>query len=323
MITMSPSGLHSQKEPPGGRCVFTIDLEEYFEVKVVRKFVPPAEWDSLPARADRAVSSLLGFLSRYGARATFFVSPWISETRPLVVRKVAAAGHEVATLARMPRTDVPPEERREMWGRVVRETRDRLEQTTGRRVLGCRSPRFRHPIPAGEAIEVLAEAGYRYDATLSRNAIRSAFDGERSEAPLRLPPADGAVLAVPPSTFSLFGRRMFTVGRTAFRVLPFSMTSRILARDASRGHVGVFSMRAWEMDPAQPTLPVSLPSRIRLYWGLHRVSSRLDRLLQRFSFDSAAGALGLEAREASPPATREGGSDREERPRRSVRRMHG
>lgn len=325
MSVESQSGREGRGGTDPGRCAFTVDLEEYFEVKMLRDYIRPAEWDSLPARANRSVEALLGFLSRHEARATFFVSPWVAEARPGVVRNVAAEGHETAVLARMPRTDVPADRRREVWSRVVEETRDRLEQLTARPVLGCRSVRFRHPLPAGDAIEILAEKGFRYDATLSRELIRSTFDGDPAGPGLgacRLPTSEGTLLAAPPSTFGLFGRRLFTVGRTAFRVLPFRLTSRVLERDAVRTDIAVFSMRSWEMDPAQPTLPVSLVSRVRLYWGLQRVPSRLERLLREFPFGSVADVLGLDAPEMPARSEKDGMEGRRGSPRRS-RRVYG
>jgi hypothetical protein len=129
------------------------------------------------------------------------------------------------------------------------------------------------------------------------------------------------VLEVPPTTLRLFGRRIFTVGRTAFRVLPLEMIRRTLDDDASGGIGGMFCMRSWEMDSAQPTLPVSLSSRVRLYWGLDRVEDRLDTLLQEYRFVSVAEALGLAS--YTPSEEGEVSEPPEEPDRESPRRAHG
>ena len=47
---------------------------------------------------------------------------------------------------------------------------------------------------------------------------------------------------------------------------------------------GTFYIHPWELDPAQPRLPVSWLTRVRHYTGLRRTAERLDRLLGDFRF---------------------------------------
>lgn len=306
----------------GPRHVFTVDLEEYFEVRALREFIPPAEWDALPPRVDRAVDSLLSLLGRHSSRATFFASAWVAEHHPALVRRIVGEGHEVGVLGRNPDRD-DRAERLEAWKRQVRETRERLERVGGMPVIGYRSSRFSHPVGSEDALAFLADTGFRYDSTLTGRRVRKDF-GSRSAASDPVPQVrtpEGSMLEVPPTTLDLFGRRLFTVGRTAFRVLPLEMIRRTLDRDAADGIGGMFCMRSWEMDSAQPTLPVSLSSRVRLYWGLDRTEDRLDALLREYRFVSVAEALGLAS--SDPPGEDESPEPADDRDRESVRRAHG
>ncbi|HMG13394.1 MAG TPA: polysaccharide deacetylase family protein, partial [Gemmatimonadaceae bacterium] len=76
---------------------FTVDVEEYFQVKALESAVSRSEWMSCPSRLGRSIDALLARLDRYSASGTFFVLGWIAEHRPEVVRNIAAAGHEIAS----------------------------------------------------------------------------------------------------------------------------------------------------------------------------------------------------------------------------------
>lgn len=295
-MTEKLSSLHPV--PGSGRAMFTVDLEEYFQVGALRDWIPRAEWESLPSRAGWALDRLFEQLDAHGARATFFVSRWLLDARPELAARVADAGHEAAVLAR------PPQEHgagdtREEFRRVAREARDRLEDVTGRRVHGYRTYGFQHPVPAAEAAAVLSELGYTYDSTLiDPTALPDHFGIERQGPVTELPLDGDGLLEVPPAVCDAGGRRLFTVGGTAFRVLPAGLIHRLLAREETAVCGGVFYMRSWEFDPEQPVLPVPFMSRVRLYWGLDRVRKRVSDLLDAFAFDSVAGALGLDVRTA-------------------------
>lgn len=268
-----------------GRAIFTVDLEEYFQVDALRDWVPKREWDSLPSRAGWVLDRLLERLESHDAGATFFVSGWLLRTRPELARRVVDAGHEAAVLVR-PTPDGDDGARPAAFRQRADAMRDRLREVTRRPVLGFRVPRSAPPIPHSRAASILDALGYSYDSTAVGSP--AAPDGEGVAAS-----DGGTLLHVPPTTCSLGGERLFTAGGTAFRVLPEAVIHRLLRRAASPRCGGVFHMRSWEFDPEQPVLPAPPLARVRLYWGLDAVEERLDRLLDAFAFDSVAGALGL------------------------------
>lgn len=299
---MTESSASPDPAAGNGRAIFTVDLEEYFQVGSLREWIPRGEWESLPSRAGWALDRCLEGLDVHDARATFFASGWLLENHPELAVRVVEEGHEAAVLARPP-FDGDERRRREEFRRVARQGRERLARVTGRRVLGYRTSGFTHPIPTRAAAEILAEEGYAYDSTLiDPTIVHTTFGVEPEGRAVELPLDGDGLLEAPPTVCSFGRKRLFTVGGTAFRVLPQSLIHALLARDAVSARGGVFYMRSWEFDPQQPILPVPLMSRVRLYWGLDRVPDRLEDLLERFPFDSVAGALGLDAGE---PGSRE------------------
>ena len=78
---------------------FTVDVEEYFQVSAFESQVARADWDTLESRVVASVHQLLEMLERHGAHGTFFVLGWVAERHPLLIKAIAAAGHEIACTA--------------------------------------------------------------------------------------------------------------------------------------------------------------------------------------------------------------------------------
>src|SRR5437588_12130403 len=76
---------------------YTVDVEEYFQVRALRSVVSRDEWLSRPSRVAKNVDDLLACLDRHNVRATFFVLGWIARYRPEVARSISNAGHEIAS----------------------------------------------------------------------------------------------------------------------------------------------------------------------------------------------------------------------------------
>src|SRR5256885_2775758 len=143
---------------------FTVDVEEYFQVKALESAVSKDEWLSRPSRLAASVDALLESLDERSTRGTFFVLGWIARHRPDVVRAIVAAGHEIASHGFW-------HERVTSLGRDafrgdLRSSKQVLEDLTGHEVVGYRAPSF-SIIPGWEwAFDVLIEEGYRYDSSL-------------------------------------------------------------------------------------------------------------------------------------------------------------
>src|SRR6476469_1267225 len=143
---------------------FTVDVEEYFQVKALESAVAREDWSSRPTRLAGSVDSLLELLDRRSVHGTFFVLGWVAKHRPEVVRAIAAAGHEIAShgFGHERVTELDNAGFRE----DVRSSTQALEELVGKKVIGYRAPSF-SIIPGWEwAFDVLLEEGYRYDSSL-------------------------------------------------------------------------------------------------------------------------------------------------------------
>ncbi|HAY10216.1 MAG TPA: polysaccharide deacetylase family protein, partial [Thauera sp.] len=117
---------------------FTCDVEDYFQVSALAPHFPRSQWDSVPCRVERNVDRILELLDGHGARGTFFTLGWVAERYPQLVRRIAGAGHEVAShgYAHERASDLTPES----FSADIRLAKAVLEDITGQPVTGYRAP---------------------------------------------------------------------------------------------------------------------------------------------------------------------------------------
>jgi len=274
---------------------FTVDVEEYFQVKAMESVVRRDEWISHPSRVARSIDALLASLDRHGARGTFFVLGWLAKHRPHVVRAIANAGHEVASHGywHEPVTTLDSRSFRE----DVKSSKDALENVTGGSVVGYRAPNF-SIVPGGEwAFDVLLEEGYRYDSSLF--PIRRpgyGYPGAK-RVPHLIERPSGWLAEFPLATTRILSYAIPAAGGGYLRQFPFGVIRRAFQQASDRGEPATFYIHPWEIDPDQPRLPVSNVTRIRHYRGLESSHARIERLLGEFKFAAIASYLPqLEAR---------------------------
>ncbi|HSG66232.1 MAG TPA: polysaccharide deacetylase family protein, partial [Gammaproteobacteria bacterium] len=75
----------------------TIDVEDWFQVSALADSVDRADWVHMESRVERNTERLLELFAQAGVRGTFFVLGWVAERKPALVRRIAEAGHEIAS----------------------------------------------------------------------------------------------------------------------------------------------------------------------------------------------------------------------------------
>ena len=268
---------------------FTVDVEEYFQVKALESVVSRAEWLTRPSRVAHSIDALLSSLDRHGVSGTFFVLGWLAEHRPEVVRVIAEAGHEIASHGfRHERvTALKPETFRE----DVQSSKRALEDLIGKAVLGYRAPSF-SIVPGLEwAFDVLIEEGYRYDSSLFPIRRRGYGYPSAPRAPHIIRRSSGTLAEFPLATTSIFNYPIPAAGGGYLRQFPLAVIRRAFREASVRGEPATFYIHPWEIDPEQPRLPVSALNRVRHYRGLSATLARIESLLDEFSFRTISSYL--------------------------------
>lgn len=279
----------------------TIDVEEYFHPNAMDDFVDPATWDGLPTRVEANTRRVLDLLQQHDTRATFFLLGWVVERFPQLVRDIAALGHEIGCHGYAHRLAYRLGEA--AFRDDVRRAKLRLEDCTGSAIEGFRAASFSIVPSTPWAIDVLIEAGFRYDASIF--PIRHDLYGFPGfpRFPVRLSGAAGDIIEVPASTVELCGRAWPVAGGGYLRLLPLWLTRRALRRIERRDRsAAIVYVHPWELDPDQPRLPAPTATQLRQYLNLARIEPRLRSLLGEFRFGPIREVFDLEAAPPYAPA---------------------
>lgn len=260
----------------------SIDVEDYFQVSALAPYIPRARWDSLPCRVERNIDVILELLADSGNRATFFTLGWIAERYPGVVRKIAAAGHELAShgYGHHRASDQTPE----TFLDDIRRAKSVLEDLSGHAVHGYRAPSFSVGHGNLWAFDSIREAGYRYSSSVYPVKHDHYGMPDAPRFPFEVRPG---LVEIPVTTSRVLNRNLPAGGGGYFRLLPYGM-SRWLIRRVNRvdGRPAIFYFHPWELDPGQPRIrEADAKARFRHYINLDRTVPRLRRLLSDFAWD--------------------------------------
>jgi polysaccharide deacetylase family protein (PEP-CTERM system associated) len=268
----------------------TFDVEEYFHAEAFARVLRPEEWPTLESRVTRSTERLLDILDRERVRATFFVLGWVAERHPALVREIASLGHEIACHGyghRMIQHLSRPE-----FERDVTRAKRALEDAVGRPVLGYRAPTFSIMRATLWSLDVLVEAGFRYDSSIFPVVHDRYGIPDAPRFPHRLKtPSGGEITEFPMSTVMLLGRRLPVAGGGYFRLFPYRVTRRAIARINGERQPAMVYLHPWEIDPDQPRLPVGPLTRFRHLVNVGKTESRLRRLIAELSFAPASEVL--------------------------------
>jgi polysaccharide deacetylase family protein (PEP-CTERM system associated) len=262
----------------------TIDVEDYFQVSAFAPHIDRNAWDAMPARVERNIDEILGLLDEARTYATFFTLGWIAERYPALVRRIACAGHELAShgYAHRRATEQSPDD---FYADIAR-AKAVLEDIAAQAVHGYRAPSFSVGPGNRWAFDCIARAGYRYSSSVY--PIRHDHYGA-PDLPRFAHESVPGLLELPIATVRLGSRNWPAGGGGYFRLLPYTVSSWSLARiNTEDRQPAMFYFHPWELDPDQPRVPgIGLKTRFRHYVNLRRMAPRLARLVRDFRWDRA------------------------------------
>lgn len=259
----------------------TIDVEDYFQVQAFADHVDRAGWDRIPCRVEANTDTLLDQFARAGVSATFFTLGWVAERHPAMIRRIVAAGHELASHGYehvLADTQDP-----ETFRQDVRRTKRILEDIGGVEVAGYRAATFSIGPHNAWAFAILAEEGHRYSSSTYPVTHDRYGDPNGARAPYQ-PEGGGGIWEFPMTTWRVAGRNLPCSGGGWFRQLPYPLYRLLFAQAArASGQPGIFYLHPWEIDAGQPRMDgIGLGTRLRHYRNLGACGARLDAALRDF-----------------------------------------
>jgi polysaccharide deacetylase family protein (PEP-CTERM system associated) len=177
---------------------------------------------------DDCMARLLDLCDELEIKATFFVLGLVAKHRPLLVRSIAARGHEVASHSvthKLLHQHAPAELLAEL-----RDSRRMLEDLGGSPVVGFRAPEFSVQRLDSPIFHAIREAGFTYDSSVFPvSGIRYGIPDAPS-APFELQTAAGPLLELPLATLAVGCIRLPVAGGSSYRLLPSRLLSWAVRR---------------------------------------------------------------------------------------------
>jgi polysaccharide deacetylase family protein (PEP-CTERM system associated) len=281
----------------------SVDVEDWFQVGAFENVIARGEWDSIKTRVEDNVYRVIDLFAEADVSATFFTLGWVAKRHPNMIRRIADAGHEIASHgydhARV-FTFTRPE-----FADDIRKAREILEDCAGVKVTGYRAPSFSIDQRTPWAFAELAEQGYAYSSSVAP-VVHDHYGWPEAPRFAFRPLPWSSMVELPVTTAMLGGRRVAAGGGGFFRVLPYAF-SRWAIRQVNRteGRPAVFYFHPWEVDPDQPRVAhAPLRSRFRHYTGLTKMAGKLTDLVHEFRWgrmDVIAHREAARAGELEPP----------------------
>lgn len=271
----------------------SVDVEDWFQVGAFERVIDRSDWDRLERRVEANTDAVLALFEEAGVKATFFTLGWVAARHPALIRRIVAAGHEIASHGwdhKRVFTMAPREFRADLAA-----ARAAIEDAAGVAVTGYRAPSFSIDARTPWAHEILGEEGHLYSSSVA--PVKHDHYGWPEAPRFAYRPVAGAeTIELPVTTADVAGRRIAAGGGGFFRVLPYAFSRWAIDRvNCREQRPAVFYFHPWEIDPGQPRVAnAPLRSKLRHYTRLPAMRPKLLRLLQSYAWDRTDAVVARE-----------------------------
>jgi polysaccharide deacetylase family protein (PEP-CTERM system associated) len=287
--------------------LFTVDVEDWFQVENFKPWVPFSTWSSYKLRVEKNTHRLLdlfdsvdfnneqqtiGNTRTQKLRATFFVLGWIAEHLPHLVREIFARGHEVASHGY--HHHLCRKQSHENLKNDLADSKKLLEDIIGAPVQGYRAPSFSID---ERTMKIIEDRGYRYDSSYNSFEMHGRYGKlsihgypkkgiayQISESFHELP-ISNLQFDLQTSNFKLQHLTFPWGGGGYFRLIPLPIFKAGVKAVLRKEKVYLFYIHPWEIDVGQPKMnKASAFYRFRHYANLEKNYSKLFKFLRAFNY---------------------------------------
>jgi len=271
----------------------TVDVEDWHNATILQcsgLVIPPTQ------AVKQNTETMLALFEECGVKATWFFLGEVAEHFPELVKQIVDKGHEpgVHGYHHHQIQSLSPQEYRKSIFRA----KDAVEKAGGLEVKGYRAVDYGINQKTLYALDVLVEAGFKYDSSIFP------FKGPRygmSESPLNpywtKTGNGGHIYEIPVSVAKLFGVRIPCGGGGYFRHFPLFLTRIMLQSIRREGRSIVFYLHPCEIEFPSPLRPMPSelnPEQIAVIRRCHKSEVRnrqysekkLRQLFKEFNFDT-------------------------------------
>lgn len=272
------------------KSAFTIDVEDGISIAMRDAFsVNTKQTD----RVFNLTLNLLELLSQKNVRGTFFVLGQVAKKFPNLVKEIANEGHELGVhgynhlqFFKMTRDEAFEE---------ISSAKKLIEDISGQEVFGHRAPAFSITLETQWGLDVIAEAGFKYDSSIMPiKSRRYGWPGFNKNIDEITTPSGKILVEVPLSTFNLFGGEIPVCGGSYLRMFPMGFTKWVFEKVEQERPV-ILYIHPYEIDTERypdyyfaELKKVGILKRNKMkamWWNRKTVYSKLESLLDAYDFD--------------------------------------
>jgi polysaccharide deacetylase family protein (PEP-CTERM system associated) len=262
------------------KCIFSVDVEDWFHTLDLSSTPALSRWDFLPSRVEKNFGRLLEIFSEKQVHVTCFFLGWVAQRFPHLVREADRRGHEVASHGYAHRLvyEMTPQE----FYEDALTSKKIIEDIVGHPISGYRCPGFSVTKKTPWFFDKLIEAGYAYDS--------SVFPGPRGHggldnghyAPYWVGSSSEGLVEFPMTTTKVLGVPMCFFGGGYLRLFPSLLIENMTLKVLREGRPVIFYVHPREIDPNHARLPMSLRRKFKSYVNLRTTEPKIRRVLAEF-----------------------------------------
>ncbi len=261
----------------------TIDVEDWFHILDLKDGVAPAEYDIMDSLVEVNTEKILQILDEYDTKGTFFVVGWVAKKFPGLVRRIFEEGHEIASHSY--NHTLSNEMTQGEFKEDVQRSIEILEDVTGEKVYGFRSPGMSIKKNNLWALDILIDLGIRYDSSIYPGTSgHGGLPGASKYPYWQSTPTGKKIFEIPSSCFNFMGKNIGFAGGGYLRLFPYSLIKYWMNQYNREGHPVNVYMHPREVDPTHPRLKMPLVRKFKSYVNLHSAEKKLRSLLKEYNF---------------------------------------
>jgi len=268
----------------------TIDVEPWYQ-----DLIDSGKYNKnqkLEDRIAKNVNRVLYLLSKYNAKATFFIQGNSAESHPLILKNIYKEGHEIGIHGYNHKPIF--NQTKDEFMEDVKKTRDIVENIIGEEVIGYRAPWFSVRKDTLWALEILLELGFKYDSSVFPIKTFTYGIPDASVFPSVILQKGGKkLIEIPLSTVKILERNIPIAGGFYLRIYPYQFIKWAIKEINSNGHPAVIYLHPWELDMNQPKFPLSVKYNLIHYFKLKSTQKKFELLLGDFNFGSIGDVFSI------------------------------
>jgi polysaccharide deacetylase family protein (PEP-CTERM system associated) len=267
--------------------LLSVDLEDWHTSGYLREYVKQHNYVD---QMEDSTLPILDLFAKKNVTATFFTLGSVAGKHPALIKKIHAAGHEIAShgYSHIPLWDLTPE----AFHKEITKTNKILEDITGKKVKGFRAPYCSLQHSTAWSLDILEAEGFTYDSSIfpmrtNLYGVNNAPTGiyRISSANIIRDDPNAKLKEIPFTVFRKGFIKIPCTGGIYGRILPAKVLKIVLGKVAKQRPLN-FYFHPWETYPGTPRIPVPLFHKTISYYNTKSYLKKIEGILASFAFTS-------------------------------------